>query len=54
MASLIRSDLFSCTKVLIDNRFAGGVAIIDRSLIPPSDIFRVLGIGVAVKVKTSA
>ena len=41
------------TKVLIEMRRAGGVAIIDRSRMPAMDIFKVLGMGVAVRVKIS-
>lgn len=41
------------TKVLILNRRAGGVEIMDRSRIPFIAILRVLGIGVAVRVRIS-
>ena len=53
MASRITSFLRCCTKVLTGNRLAGGVAIIDKSRMPPIAIFNVRGIGVAVKVRIS-
>ena len=43
----------SVTKVLIAWRCVGGVAIIDKSRKPDSDIFKVRGIGVAVMVSIS-
>ena len=53
MASRTLGSRRSCTKVLIDSRLAGGVAIIDKSRMPLKDMFSVLGIGVAVRVMTS-
>ena len=41
------------TNVLIASRCRGGVAIMDKSRMPDSDIFRVRGIGVAVMVNRS-
>ena len=41
------------TKVLIDNRRAGGVAMMDISRMPLIAILSVLGIGVAVSARTS-
>ena len=46
-------SLLCRTNVLIDSRFAGGVAMIDRSLIPDIAILRVRGMGVAVSVRIS-
>jgi hypothetical protein len=42
----------SVTKVLMASRSAGGVVISDRSRRPPSAMFSVRGIGVAVSVST--
>ncbi|MNP27982.1 hypothetical protein D3C76_1209230 [compost metagenome] len=41
------------TKVRTDSRRAGGVAMIDRSRMPATAMFRVRGIGVAVRVRMS-
>ena len=51
--SLIKSLLLSIYSVWIFCLPSGEVSITDKSLIPNSDKFRVLGIGVAVKVKIS-
>src|SRR5690625_2336500 len=53
IASLINAELYSITYVWTGNRFSGGVSITERSLIPSIDICNVLGIGVAVSVRTS-
>ena len=52
-ASRITTSLHSDTKVLTASRSAGGVVIKDISRMPPKAMFRVLGIGVAVRVSTS-
>ena len=51
-ASLITVFFQSDIYVFIGILFSGDVAIILRSFIPPKDIFNVLGIGVAVRVRT--
>ena len=53
MASLVTDGFSWRTKVLIDKRLAGGVAIIDISRTPDMAILSVLGIGVAVRVSMS-
>ena len=53
IASLIIDGFSSVTYVWTGYLFTGGVSIKDKSLIPTSDIWRVLGIGVALKVSTS-
>ena len=48
------SGSFLCrTKVFTARRFAGGVAMMDKSRMPDIDIFNVRGIGVAVRVNMS-
>ena len=53
MASFNTGFCWVMTKVLTDSRRAGGVAMIDKSRIPENDMFRVRGMGVAVRVSTS-
>ena len=53
MASLTESPVCSCTNVFTAKRRAGGVAIMDRSRIPLKAMFKVRGIGVAVRVNIS-
>ena len=47
------SEFFSRKKVFTDNLFAGAVAIMDKSFMPDMERLSVLGIGVAVRVRTS-
>ena len=51
-ASIKTTLSHSITKVLIANLFTGGVEIRLKVLIPDKDNWRVLGIGVAVRVRT--
>ena len=53
MASRIRSSLKSIISVWTGRRFGGGVFIMERSLAPSSENWRVRGIGVAVSVSVS-
>ena len=53
MASRITALSRCCTKVLMAKRRAGAVAIIDKSRMPDMAMFKVLGIGVAVRVRIS-
>ena len=53
IASLSKLSDFCMTKVLIANRLAGGVAIIDMLRIPDNAMFSVRGMGVAVIDSTS-
>ena len=53
IASATALSLYSPTNVSMGCRSAGGVSIRLKSLIPVNDISKVLGIGVAVKVKIS-
>ncbi len=53
IASLSKLSDFCMTKVLIANRLAGGVAIIDMLRIPDNAMFSVRGMGVAVIDNTS-
>ena len=43
-----RLQVMTSNERLMANRFAGGVAMIDKSRIPDIDILRVRGIGVTV------
>ena len=52
MASLTVSSWYSITYVCIGFLSTGGSSSTERSLIPESDICKVLGIGVAVSVST--
>ncbi len=53
MALLIKSGLKCATTVLIESRSFGAVSITDISRSPSSDMCSVLGIGVALMVRTS-
>ena len=54
MAIFISSSVPFITSVIIGSLLTGGVPIIEISLIPSSARFKVLGIGVAVSVRTSS